>query len=327
MNTGNKKISIIIAFIFLAASFTYAQFAGINLPQLYITAYIEQNSIATQSTPDPSEQLVQTAIQRVITENYDSRPIADLQALMENDAQFKAQFIDRVTVAYSTGYGAATRTRMNDYLSRYGFGAGGTTPEELAIKESLDYFVQNGGFDLSLITDAKKQQMLNDPILRQKLLAWMTTLHENRQQANAPQPSAQTPTTRPEGSDDPTKENFQLVPSSCFGSKQAASQDIKNAGGCGWKDLIFLINTAIKFMVFIAASLSAIAFAYAGFLYMTAFGQSGKIEQAHGIFSKTITGIFFVLIGWLLVATILKVLGVPNAFSLLNMTGVTSLTP
>jgi hypothetical protein len=129
------------------------------------------------------------------------------------------------------------------------------------------------------------------------------------------------------GSNDPTKENFQLVPADCYGTGNTAVKTIKDAGGCGWKDLIYLLNTAIKFMIYIAASLSAIAFAYAGFLYMTAFGQSGKIEQAHGIFSKTITGIFFVLIGWLLVATILKVLGVPNAFSLLNMTGVTSINP
>jgi hypothetical protein len=111
---------------------------------------------------------------------------------------------------------------------------------------------------------------------------------------------------------DPVDPNFQIIQPSCI-------EGDKLRGGCGWRDIILLINRIIKFMVYIAASLSAVAFAYAGFLYMTAFGSSGKIEQAHGIFKKTFMGILFVLMGWLLVSTLLTVLGATKpGFSLLK---------
>lgn len=77
---------------------------------------------------------------------------------------------------------------------------------------------------------------------------------------------------------------------------------------CNWNDLIILANRVVTFLVWLSVSLAVMAFCYAGFLYMTAFGESGKIEQAHGIFKSAITGILFVLCGWLIIATILKVL-------------------
>ena len=124
---------------------------------------------------------------------------------------------------------------------------------------------------------------------------------------------------------DPTSSNFQIVPDKCFGKNSSPTIEAKDAGECGWRDLIVLLNVIIKFIAWIAASLSAIAFAYAGFLYMTAAGNSGKIEQAHGIFKKTLIGIFFILLGWLLVATVLKMLGVNEGFSLLDLSGVKEL--
>lgn len=114
----------------------------------------------------------------------------------------------------------------------------------------------------------------------------------------------------------PARSNFQLAPVTCAtGQGQYRGKDY---GDCGWYDLIALVKRAISFMVYIAASLSAMAFAYAGFLYMTAFGNSGKIEQAHGIFSKTITGILFVLMGWLIVYTILQAFDIQEGFSILK---------
>ena len=84
--------------------------------------------------------------------------------------------------------------------------------------------------------------------------------------------------------------------------------DSGGSKGCGWADLIILANNIVRFLVFFSAILATMAFCYAGFLYITAFGESGKIEQAHTIFKSTLIGVFFVLCGWLIVATILKVL-------------------
>jgi hypothetical protein len=92
---------------------------------------------------------------------------------------------------------------------------------------------------------------------------------------------------------------------------------------CGWADLIVLANKVVTFLVWLSASLVVIAFCYAGFLYMTAFGESGKIEQAHGIFKSAITGLFFVLCGWLLIATILTVLKAdPNVVNTVDFSNV-----
>ena len=105
---------------------------------------------------------------------------------------------------------------------------------------------------------------------------------------------------------DPIKDNpaskpgFQLVP--CGSSASGSSAE------CDWAQLIALANRVVNFLVVISVSLAVMAFCYAGFLYITAFGESGKIEQAHTIFKSTLIGVFFVLCGWLIVATILRVL-------------------
>lgn len=82
----------------------------------------------------------------------------------------------------------------------------------------------------------------------------------------------------------------------------------KSTPPCTWADLVKLANNIVNFLVFISSMLGVIAFCYAGFLYITAAGDGGKIEQAHHIFKMVVIGIFFVLGGWLLIATILKVL-------------------
>ena len=79
---------------------------------------------------------------------------------------------------------------------------------------------------------------------------------------------------------------------------------------CNWEQFIALANRIIVFLVWLSAFLVVFAFCYAGFLYMTAFGEMGKIEQAHSIFKTALIGFFFVLCGWLIIATVLRVLQV-----------------
>jgi len=88
------------------------------------------------------------------------------------------------------------------------------------------------------------------------------------------------------------------------GSKTGSASD----HDCTWQDLIGLANNIVNFIVFFATLCGVLAFCYAGFLYITAGGEGGKIEQAHGIFKSVIVGMMFILCGWLLIATILKIL-------------------
>ncbi len=82
------------------------------------------------------------------------------------------------------------------------------------------------------------------------------------------------------------------------------------SGPCDWNDLITLGNNLINFLLTISVSLAAISFAYAGFLYMTAGGDTGKISKAHEILWKVVIGIVVSLGAWLIVHFIIVQLGV-----------------
>ncbi len=118
---------------------------------------------------------------------------------------------------------------------------------------------------------------------------------------------------------DASNPGFHLVPDCPTVSRGNAS--VKE---CGWDQILELVRNLMAFMLFFSAAFATLAFAYAGFLYLTAFGQAGEIEKAHGIFTKVLIGFIFVFLGWLIIATILKTLGVNDAFSLVNFGSVST---
>ena len=78
---------------------------------------------------------------------------------------------------------------------------------------------------------------------------------------------------------------------------------------CTYADFIRLIQTVIDFLIFkLAAPISAIMFAYAGFLYLTNGGNESKIKQAHDIFLTVFWGFVIALGAWLIVKLILDTL-------------------
>lgn len=78
------------------------------------------------------------------------------------------------------------------------------------------------------------------------------------------------------------------------------------SGGCGYQQFLTLISNVIQFLLYIAVPIAAISFFFAGFLYLTAAGNTGKIEEAHQIFWSALIGIIIMLSAWLLVNTIIK---------------------
>jgi len=58
----------------------------------------------------------------------------------------------------------------------------------------------------------------------------------------------------------------------------------------------------------LAVAIAAIAFAYAGLLYMTAAGNTGNVSRAHGIFIDVVVGIIITLIAYLIINMFLTVL-------------------
>ncbi len=73
---------------------------------------------------------------------------------------------------------------------------------------------------------------------------------------------------------------------------------------CGFPQLMLLVSSVLKFLTLVSIPLATIAFAYAGWLLLTANGSTSKMEDAKGIFVKVLIGFVFVLAAWLIVRTI-----------------------
>ncbi len=86
-------------------------------------------------------------------------------------------------------------------------------------------------------------------------------------------------------------------------------------GGCGFNELMELINKVINFLLFkIAMPLAALIFAYAGFLLITAGGDPSKVTKAKAIIRNLLIGFVIALAAWLIVNTILSTLGFQGSF-------------
>ncbi len=71
---------------------------------------------------------------------------------------------------------------------------------------------------------------------------------------------------------------------------------------CDFDSLLVLIKNIINFLILIiAAPISALLFMWAGFTYLTAGGDMGKVKKAHSIFMNVAVGLFIALGAWLLV--------------------------
>jgi hypothetical protein len=90
---------------------------------------------------------------------------------------------------------------------------------------------------------------------------------------------------------------------------------------CDFNALIKLANNIMDLAFYISVPIAAIAFSWAGFLYITAGGNSGRLGKAHEIFTKVGIGFIIVLSSWLIVSTIINTLipeGLRTNFSLLE---------
>ncbi len=90
-----------------------------------------------------------------------------------------------------------------------------------------------------------------------------------------------------------------LVP--CGGTDQPA---------CDFNQLMNLINGLIKFVFeFLAIPICAIMFAYAGILMVTSGGSSESRGKAKNIFTNAAIGLLIAGASWLIIRTILAILG------------------
>ena len=79
----------------------------------------------------------------------------------------------------------------------------------------------------------------------------------------------------------------------------------KSGPDCDYKSLISLGNNIINFCIIIGTSVFCLVFMYAGYLYLTANGDTGQIGKAHGLFWNAIIGFVIMLSAWLIIDFIL----------------------
>lgn len=82
------------------------------------------------------------------------------------------------------------------------------------------------------------------------------------------------------------------------------------AADCNFGALLTLVNNIINYMLLLAVPIAAIMFAYAGFIMITAGGESaGAKTKAKSIIVNTVIGFIIALAAWLVVKLILSTLG------------------
>lgn len=80
--------------------------------------------------------------------------------------------------------------------------------------------------------------------------------------------------------------------------------------GCGFNELLGMINKVIKFIIFdLAVPIAAIMFAYAGIILLTSGGNETQKGKAKKIFGGVAIGLVVAAAAWLIIETILKTLG------------------
>lgn len=89
----------------------------------------------------------------------------------------------------------------------------------------------------------------------------------------------------------------------------------ENPTTCDFTAFMKLIDTLIKFILFkLAVPIAAIMFFYAGFLMVTSGGSTESRGRAKTIFTNTALGLVFVAGAWLIIKTLLSILGYDGAW-------------
>ena len=79
---------------------------------------------------------------------------------------------------------------------------------------------------------------------------------------------------------------------------------------CSWCSFVQLIGNMIQYSIYLAVILSALMFAYAGFLFLTNNGKEANITKAWSIFRRALLGTVAILAAWLIVNAIMTKLAV-----------------
>ena len=75
----------------------------------------------------------------------------------------------------------------------------------------------------------------------------------------------------------------------------------QNGPDCDFNGLMQLGVNIVNALFIFSIPIVALVFAYAGWLYLSAMGDTGKVKEARKIFTSVLMGFLFMLVAWLLV--------------------------
>lgn len=93
----------------------------------------------------------------------------------------------------------------------------------------------------------------------------------------------------------------------------------KNPPDCTFEELIETANAVVGFLVQIGIAFIAIVLAYAGWIYLTAGGDSGRIKTAHKMFRNSVIGFMIILGAFLVIKLLVSTMGLnPSIIKLIE---------
>jgi hypothetical protein len=90
---------------------------------------------------------------------------------------------------------------------------------------------------------------------------------------------------------------------------------IDGGSSCTLGSFMATIQSLVNVAISVAIATSAITISYAGFLYLTAGGDPGKIKEGHTILKMTAIGLIIILLAWLFLDLLFDVIGVKSEFN------------
>ncbi|MEI7810280.1 MAG: hypothetical protein WCI41_01845 [bacterium] len=95
-------------------------------------------------------------------------------------------------------------------------------------------------------------------------------------------------------------------------TKQDNNTDVSKqvSNPCGFDDLLIMINKVIHYVLFVlVVPISAILFAYAGFMIVSSAGNVEKKKKAMSVFWNVGLGLIIAVASWLIISTLLSIIG------------------
>ena len=95
--------------------------------------------------------------------------------------------------------------------------------------------------------------------------------------------------------------------SAAIGIPTIVPPDCNNPGGCpSVCSLAQLAQNILNAAIYLAVVLSAVLFAWAGFLYLTNVANSGQHSRAVEVFQNVAIGLVIIVAGWLVVDIVMR---------------------